>query len=419
MDQRTIFAIPRLAHEGLSVRKIAKTLGLSRQTTSTYLDDPTPQRPRRPRPSQLDLCKDEMARLLEIAPKVSAAVIRQRRTAQGFAGGLSIVRDDVRGVRGATTQPQPVRRFAAAPGEPGQIDWGHVGVMASGDTQRTLYCLGGVEGYSRMLSLEFTHSQRQATRHRCLLNAFRFFQGTPKEVVHDNLLTAVLDRHGPLVRFNEPLLAFLRPFQITPLACHVAQPQAKGKVEKGAMPYIRPNFWPLRPLTNFQDLQAQANQWRDQGAHVRVHTTTGPRPLDRFDPQAMRPLPEVFPDCRDTALAKVPTDCSMHCDGHTYTVPPWLIGQAITVKADHHRLTCSCKDKAVATHPRCWQRQQRLALPQHREAARKHHHRHWYSQEGAAFIAWGDVATTSLERLATPNHPLPKSVKRRLALKDD
>src|SRR6266487_7023540 len=68
MDKRTIFEIHRLAHEGLSVRKIAKTLGLSRQTTSTYLDDPHPQRPLMPRPSQLDPFIDEIARLLEIDP---------------------------------------------------------------------------------------------------------------------------------------------------------------------------------------------------------------------------------------------------------------------------------------------------------------------------------------------------------------
>jgi transposase len=63
IDQRTIFEIHRLAHAGLSVRKIAKTLGISRQTTSTYLDDPTPPRPLRPRPSQLDPFKDTITRL--------------------------------------------------------------------------------------------------------------------------------------------------------------------------------------------------------------------------------------------------------------------------------------------------------------------------------------------------------------------
>ena len=53
----------------------------------------------------------------------------------------------------------------------------------------------------------------------------------------------------------------------------------------------------------------------------------------------------------------------MRFDGNTYTVPPWLIGKAITVKADHHQVTCYFKDKTVATHLRCWQRKQRIELP--------------------------------------------------------
>ncbi len=118
-------------------------------------------------------------------------------------------------------------------------------------------------------------------------------------------------------------------------------------------------------------------------------------------------------------MAKVHTDFSIRFDGNTYTVPPWLIGKTITVKADHHQVTCYFKDKAVATHLRCWQRKQRVELPQHREAAQKHHRRHWYSQEVAAFIALGEIAKRYLEHLATTNEPLKKSVKKLLALKDD
>jgi len=401
------------------VRKIAKTLGLSRQTTSKYLADPHPQRPLIPRLSQLDPFIDEIARLLEIDPKVSAAVIRQRLQEQGFVGGITIVRDSLHGVRGATKKPQPVIRFESAPGVQCQIDWGHFGAMAYGDTQRKLYCLGVIEGHSRLLYLEFTHSQRQETLHRCLLHAFHFFQGTPKELVHDTMLPAVLERQGPLVRFNEHFLEFLRPLQIPPIACNVAQPQEKGTVEKGAIHYIRHNFWPLRTFHDLTDLQAQANQWRDQVANVRVHTTTGQQPTQRFDPQAMRPLPALLPDCRDTAPAKVHTDFSIRFDGNTYTVPPWLLGKSITVKADHHQVTCYFKDKTVATHLRCWQRKQRIELPQHREAAQKHHRRHWYSQEVAAFISLGETAKRYLEHLATTNEPLKKQVKRLLALKDD
>jgi transposase len=93
IDQRTIFEIHRLAHAGLSVRKLAKTLGLSRPTISKYLAAPQPQRPRLLRPSQLEPFKDEMARLLAIDPQGSAAVMRQPLQERGFTGGLTIVRD--------------------------------------------------------------------------------------------------------------------------------------------------------------------------------------------------------------------------------------------------------------------------------------------------------------------------------------
>lgn len=63
IDRRTIFDIHRLAHDGLSVRKIAATLGLSRQTVHKYLDDPNPQRPRFMRAGKLDPFRDDIERL--------------------------------------------------------------------------------------------------------------------------------------------------------------------------------------------------------------------------------------------------------------------------------------------------------------------------------------------------------------------
>jgi transposase len=419
IDKRTIFELHRLAHAGLSVRKIAKTLGISRPTATKYLEEPNPPRPPILRPSKIEAFKDEITRLLEIDPKASAVVIRQHLATQGFDGGITMVRDYLHGVRDASKKKPPVIRFESAPGVQCQTDWGHFGSLPYGNTTRKLYCLAVIEAHSRLLYLEFTHSQRQDTLHRCLLNAFHFFHGTPKELVHDNMLTAVLERQGPLVRFNEHFLEFLRPLHITPVACNVAQPQEKGKVEKGAIHYIRHNFWPLRTFRDLPDLQAQANQWRDQVANVRVHNTTGQRPIERFVPKAMRPLPALLPDCRDTAPAKVHIDFSIRFDGNTYTVPPWLLGKTLTVKGDHHQVTCYFKDKVVATHLRCWQRKQRIELPHHREAAQKHHRRHWYSQEVTAFIALGEIAKRYLEHLATTNEPLKKSVNKLLALKDE
>ncbi len=204
-----------------------------------------------------------------------------------------------------------------------------------------------IVGYTQLhgLRLEFTHSQRQETLHRTLLNAFRFFGGTPRELVFDNMASAVIEREGPLVRFNEAFLEFLRPLRIVPRPCNVKSPHEKGKVEKGAIHYIRHNFFPLREFADLDDLQSQVQKWRDDVANVRLHATTGERPVDRFDKGALRALPEMLPDCRDTNPAKVQSDFAISFDGNFYSVPPWAVGKQVTVKADNRDVTMYFREK--------------------------------------------------------------------------
>jgi len=419
IDQRTIFEIHRLANEGLSARRIANRLTLNRKTVVTYLRDPHPTRPVVKRASKLDAFKQEIESMLEIDPKASAVVIGQRIASQGFDGEITILRNYLRKIRAQSKNRQPFIRFESAPGQQCQIDWGHFGSLTYGNTTRKLYCMAVIECHSRLLYLEFTHSQRQEALHRCLVNAFRFFQGTPRELVHDNMLTAVIEREGPLIRFNEAFLTFLLPFKILPIACNVAQPHEKGKVEKGAIHYIRYNFWPLRSFMDLTDVQRQATHWRDHVANIRVQSTTGERPIDRFTPEAMRPLPDLLPDCRDAALCKVYADFSIRFDGNSYTVPPWAIGKGVVAKADHDTLTVYFKDKPIATHTRSWERGKRIELPSHREAARKEQRTIWRSQEVAAFISLGEEAKTYLEHLTATNQPIKKNLKKLLALKDE
>jgi len=118
-------------------------------------------------------------------------------------------------------------------------------------------------------------------------------------------------------------------------------PDQKGKVEKGAIHYIRYNFFPLRSFDDLKDLQHQADQWRDHVANIRLHSTTGERPIDRFKSQTMRSLPPFLPDCRDTASAKIYPDFSVRFDANSYTVPPWAIGRLVIVKADTQTLFAS------------------------------------------------------------------------------
>jgi transposase len=419
ISQRMVFEIYRLSNEGYSVRRIARTLNLNRKTVFKYLEDPNPKRSVIKRPSKLDPFKQEISNMLDIDPKASAVVICQRITSLGFDGEITILRDYLRKIRGKSRKKQPFIRFESPPGQQCQIDWGHFGSITYGNTSRKLYCMAVIESYSRLLYLEFTHSQKQETLHRCLLNAFRCFNGTPKELVHDNMITAVIERDGPLIRFNEAFLHFLMPFKIIPIACNVARPHEKGKVEKGAIHYIRHNFFPLRSFRDLKDIQGQADHWRDHVANVRVHSTTGQKPVDRFKVEDMRPLPELLPDCRDTSICRVYPDFSIHFDGNSYTVPPWAIDKQVIAKADHYTLTIYYRDKPIAVHTRSWERKKRIELPSHREAARKHQRRIWRSQEVAAFISLGEEAKIYIEKLTAANQPIKKNIKKLLAFKDE
>ena len=191
LDQRMIFEIHRLSHEGISLRRISAILGLSRQVVTKYLVDPAPARAVVQRPSKLDPFRSQIVRFLEIDPEVSGQVILQRIRDLGFDGGYTILKDYVRKLR-APRQKEAFIRFESAPGEQCQIDWGHFGSIPYDNTTRNLSCMAVIESHSRMLYLEFTHSQGQETLHRCLLNAFRFFGGSPKKLVHDNMTSAVI-----------------------------------------------------------------------------------------------------------------------------------------------------------------------------------------------------------------------------------
>ena len=91
IDRRLIFEIHRLFHEGYKIRKIARTLRLSRDSVRRYLGNPNPPRPVVVRTSKLDPFKDQIQTFLEQDPSVSAAVLLQRLRSQDYTGGRSIL----------------------------------------------------------------------------------------------------------------------------------------------------------------------------------------------------------------------------------------------------------------------------------------------------------------------------------------
>jgi transposase len=416
-DKQTIFEIHRLKHLGWSNRKIARHLRIDRDTVQKYLRHPDRVEKRPVRGSKLDPYRDLIKELLEQDPTVSAPVVLQHLMENRFGGKITIVRDYLVELRGSRKHPKAYTRFESAPGKQMQIDWGHFGSLQYGETRRKLYALVAIESFSRMLYVCFTHSQKQAVLHECLLKAFTWFGGCPHELLVDNMATAVVERLGSVVRFNGAFLDFLRHFNILPKACNPGAPFEKGKVESG-IKYLRSSFLPLRSFTDLDDVQRQVQHWLNTVANVRIHQTTGQRPVTRFEKVNLCPLPARLPDCRHTVSLLVHKDFAVRFDGNTYTVPPWAIGKTVTVKADTSQVSFYLKDKRIAVHPRCYQRKQRVETPTHQEQVRKLKKRLWHDRQVAAFLSLGPVAVDYLNQLTQAGQPVRKTVKRLLALKD-
>ena len=188
--------------EKWSLRKIARQFHLGRRTIAKYLVAPAPSAVHRDRSSKLDPFKPAIAELLEQDPTLSVVLIEQRLRAQGFDGGMTIVKDYLRGLRKSTAARRAYVRMEPAPGERFDIDWGHFGALDYAGTPRKLYAFCLVECHSRKLYIEFTHSQSFETFVRCHLHAFHALGGIARELWYDNLATAVAEHDGNLVRFH-------------------------------------------------------------------------------------------------------------------------------------------------------------------------------------------------------------------------
>ncbi len=360
MDPAQIEAIYRLYHEAKwSVRRIARQLHVARKSIHKYLRCPAGvPAVRKPRKTKLDPFKPLIRELVERDPKASAVVIAQRLQPLGYTGRLSILRVYLQTVRKAVSVPRAFIRIESGPGDCFQVDWGHFGALDYAGDKRKLYAFCLVECHSRRLYVEFTHSQTWETFVRCHIHAFRFMDGVARECIYDNLASAVAEHDGRIVRFNPRFLAFAREFDFYPRACNRAAGWEKGKVERGVVRYLRQNFWPLRTFADLADVNRQARHWMDEVANQHVHSETRQRPDDRFRPEALRPLPEIDPDYRDTAIARVHKDIRLHFDGNRYCVPRRYVGQRLTVRADSSSVTIYDSEREIVRYVRCWRRGQ-------------------------------------------------------------
>lgn len=374
--RETAMKIKFLAEQGMKKARIARQLGLSRQTVYNHLNRTEPfPKARSRRPSKLDPFKDYIRARLErfdLPATVLLAELRER----GYEGGITILREFVRPLKAEFTR-RVTERFETIPGQQAQIDWGECGTITVDGQRRKLYLFVLVLGYSRMSFARFTTSTRLPVLFECLQEAFRTL-GVPAELLVDNMKQAV-DQHDlstGAVRWNRQFLDFAEHFGTLPVASPPYWPRVKGKVERG-VGYIKTSFLEGRSFTDLDDLNAQLDGWLAEVANVRVHGTTGERPVERYEEEAetLRSAASVPAyDVRPYEARRVASDAHFSLEGVRYSVPPELVGSTVAVRPSGDRvgdpLAVYLAGELVVEHHRPPEGRRTVTLPEHAAAVR-------------------------------------------------
>jgi transposase len=327
------FMIKHLHRMGLSISEIARRTGHDRKTVRKVI-----------RGGLIPQAKPRKARERKIVPyvpylleRIEVGVLNAHKLYQeirdlGYPGRETQVRVFVQPHR-ERKRGQATVRFETKPGEQAQVDWGHFGHIVHQGKRRRLYAFIMTLGWSRAMYLEFTVSMDLAWWLRCHVHAFHYLGGATREILHDNLKTAVISHSSNgAVRWTPRYLDFADYYGFAPRACRPYRAQTKGKVESGVR-YVRGNFWPGLNFTDLADLNGQALAWLNRVANVRIHGTTGVVPLQRLPDEGLMPIHDK-PDY-DTSLVthrRCSRDCLISFEGNFYSVPANYATQQVLVR---------------------------------------------------------------------------------------
>lgn len=322
-----------------------------------------------PRPSKVDPYLPFMRETLDKYPKLRASRLLQMVKARGYTGKCSRFREIV-----ATIRPRPKAeaylRLSTLPGEQGQVDWGHFGKLRVGKAERNLMAFVMVLSWSRMVYLRFFLDARMPNFLRGHELAFETFGGVPRVLLYDNLKSAVLERVGDAIRFNEQFLRMAAHYRFAPRPCAPGRGNEKGRVER-QIRFIRDSFFAARTYKDLNDLNAQAAEWCEQVAAAR------PCPGDRA--QAVRdvfaeerprlmPMPETRFPCDEIVPVQVGKTPYVRFDLNDYSVPHTHVRRQLAVVADLETVRVVDGPAVVAEHARSWSRDDRVEDPAHVEA---------------------------------------------------
>jgi transposase len=361
--------------ENKSQRQIARELGHSRKTVRKAIEsaEPTTYTVRKPRPAPV--LGPYKARIDELLAENEGLPRKQRYTgykiyediqSDGYTGSESTVRGYIAQRRREKKKRKVYIPLEFDPGADAQADWGEAVAIIAGE-QVTVQLFVMRLCYSRRLFVMAFPTQKQEAFFEGHVRAFHHFQGVPRRISYDNLKAAVQRvLEGRNRREQETFVVFRSHYLFESHFCTPGQGHEKGRVEEG-VGFSRRNFMvPIPEVASFEELNAHllAGCLADDQRRVDRQEVTVGEAWEAEKPYLL-PLPERGFECCVTRSVTLNPYSQVEFETNRYSVPTDKAYHNLVLKAYPFRVDVLYLEDVIASHPRCYDREQDVLEPLH------------------------------------------------------
>lgn len=336
--------IIRIGGDNINKSEMARIMGCSRQTIynrEERLKNPKPKK-EVIRTSKLDPFKEIIDTKVDKYRSKGMNVYKFIQK-QGYTGGYGIVRNYIKKHKNEQIKKATIR-FETIPGLQAQVDWKESMKLVNKKGEMfeiNIFLM--ILGYSRYKYIELTSDKTQNTLFRCMVGAFEYFNGCPREILFDNMRTVVDKARTTTteVVFNKRFKEFSNDAGFTPLACVGYRPKTKGKIETLAriMERLRPyneEFETWDELDKIvKDIMEDINNEVVQGVNII------PSKIHEKEKEYLNSLPlwdRLLNYYMPEKTYKVSKESMITYKGKKYSVPTYLIGKQVTISEIDSRI---------------------------------------------------------------------------------
>ncbi len=343
-------AILELRRQKVGIRKIARTLGISRLTVKRVIRSGSHTAPAISRSEKATPYRQEILDL-HATCKGNLQRVHEELQAQGADLSYPALTAFCRR-HGIGTKPGKASgEYHFVPGEEIQHDTSPHRLTLAGK-QRLVQTASAVLCYSRML---FFQCYPTFDRFHCkafLTNALRYHGGACERMMIDNTHVVVLRGTGAEMVPAPEMEAFADRFGFTFSAHEKGHANRSARVER-PFSFIEGNFLAGRVFESWQDLNHQARIWCDKvNASYKKHIRAKPAELYATERAHLKPLPLWIPE--PYKLHHRTVDIKGYINLHTnrYSVPFDWIGHRVEVQETLEYMTITLDHRNQVKHER-------------------------------------------------------------------